>query len=431
MNITRPPFPARVEKYEQEAKEFVNTFKSGDPDAIRLVARYHPRLPGRADTNDRYDLTEAKIGKVRLSLADAQYIIARSHQFESWPEFADYIAALNRKGSPVWQFESAVEAIITGNVTTLKQLLHANPELIRARSTREHHATLLHYVGANAVEGYRQKTPKNAVKVAEVLLKAGAEVDADLAYSPAMRGRYPERMGSTTLAMVATSVHPAAAGVQLGLLDTLLNAGASVDGVPGRWSPLLAALHNGRGQAAAFLAQHGARLDLEGAAGAGRLAAVKAFFHEDGSLKSNATKAQMELGFLWACEYGRTRVAAFLLRRGVDVAVRPHGETGLHWAAYSGHLAIVKLLLLRNAPVDVKDARYGGTPLGWALYGWCNPPPESRDSRYYEVVALLVAAGATVDAEWLADPDRQTPLGEKVRADRRMRAALRGGRRGS
>jgi hypothetical protein len=32
-----------------------------------------------------------------------------------------------------------------------------------------------------SVEGYRQKTPKNAVN-AEMLLKAGAEVDADLDY---------------------------------------------------------------------------------------------------------------------------------------------------------------------------------------------------------------------------------------------------------
>src|SRR5205807_894250 len=119
----------------------------------------------------------------------------------------------------------------------------------------------------SAVEVYRQKTPKNAVKVVEVLLKAGADVVADLAYSSTMRQRYPERVGSTTVGMVATSVHPAAAGVQIALLETLLDAGASVDGVPRRWNPLIAALHKGRGHAAESLAKRGARLDLEGAAG--------------------------------------------------------------------------------------------------------------------------------------------------------------------
>jgi hypothetical protein len=60
-----------------------------------------------------------------------------------------------------------------------------------------------------------------------------------------------------------------------------------------------------------------------------------------------------------------------------------------------------------------------------SLYGWGEPAPEGRRDNYYEVVALLVAAGATVDAKWLADPNREM-LGEKVRADRRMVEALSG-----
>jgi ankyrin repeat protein len=297
--------------------------------------------------------------------------------------------------------------------------------LIRARSTREHHATLLHYVGANAVEGYNQKTPKNAVRVAEILLKAGADVDADLDYGD-MNRRYPERLGSTTLGMVATSCHPAEAGIQIALLETLLDAGASVNGLRGRWNPVIAALHNGRGHAAEFLARRGARLDLEAAAGTGRLDVVKSFFKKDGGLKAGATKPQLESGFMWASEYGRSRVIAFLLEKGVNVAAMPHGETGLHWAAYGGHAEVVKLLLKRNAPLEIKDVRFEGTPLGWGLYGWCNTPPEANRHGYYEVVARLVAAGAKVDNEWLADPDRETPIGAKIRADRRMSAAIRG-----
>ena len=94
---------------------------------------------------------------------------------------------------------------------------------------------------------------------------------------------------------------------------------------------MIAALHNGRGEAAAHLAKRGARLDLEGAAGVGRLHVIKRFFTKDGSLKANATKAQMESGLMWACEYGRARVVDFLLGKGVKVCPQPHGETGLHW----------------------------------------------------------------------------------------------------
>jgi hypothetical protein len=331
------------------------------------------------------------------------------------------VDAVTQEGSPLGQFESAVEAIITGDIATLKRLLRDSPELIQARSPREHHATLLHYVGANGVEGYRQKTPKNAVQVAEILLRAGALVDADLDYG-SLRRIYPERRGSTPLGLVATSVHPAVAGVQIGLLKILLKHGASVDGLAGGWNPLVAALHNGRGEAAAFLARRGARLDLEGAAGVGRLDVVKRFFKKDGGLKANAIERQLESGFIWACEYGRTGVVTFLLEKGMRVGARPHGETGLHQAAYGGHAAIVKLLLKRKAPVDVKDRRYDNTPLGWALHGWLYPPPEAKRRNHLKVVALLVTAGATVDRQWLEHGEE----GRRVRSDRHMLAALCG-----
>ena len=59
-------------------------------------------------------------------------------------------------------FELAADAIVSGDTDTLTRLLDANPELIHERSTREHGCTLLHYVGANGFEGFRQKSPKNA-----------------------------------------------------------------------------------------------------------------------------------------------------------------------------------------------------------------------------------------------------------------------------
>jgi hypothetical protein len=67
------------------------------------------------------------------------------------------------------------------------------------RSMREHGAGLLHYVSANEVEGYRQRTPRNIVEISELLLKAGADVRA----AANVYGR-----GSTTLGLTATSLHP-------------------------------------------------------------------------------------------------------------------------------------------------------------------------------------------------------------------------------
>jgi ankyrin repeat protein len=84
----------------------------------------------------------------------------------------------------------------------------------------------------------------------------------------------------------------------------------------------------------------------------------------------------------------------------VNPKLRHQGQTGLHWAAYGGHVETVKLLLEHGAPLDEKDESYGATPLGWALYSWGNRPERAECGRYYEVVALLVRAGAKVDPQW-------------------------------
>lgn len=265
-----------------------------------------------------------------------------------------------RDGPAVFQFESAVDAVVTGDLATLKWLLAENPELVRARSTREHRATLLHYVAANGVEDFRQKTPGNAVEIATALLQAGAEVDA---LAEMYGGHY------TTMIMLVSSCHPAKAGVQVALVETLLDFGADIEERgSAKWgSPLLTALAFGYLGAAEALAKRGARVDhIAAAAGLGRLAATA-------ERLPGADPESRHRALALAAQHGHVEVLRLLLDAGEDPnRYNPEGihahSTPLHQAVLAGHEAVVRLLVERGARLDIKDTSHQGTPLGWAVY---------------------------------------------------------------
>src|SRR5438093_8423546 len=263
-------------------------------------------------------------GKRTCVLADAQFVIARSHGFDSWPKFSAHLDALGHAGVP---FEAAAQAIADGDEDTLRRLLRERPELIRARSEREHGATLLHYVSANGVENYRQHTPNNIVRMTELLLAAGAEVDAE---ANVYGG------GCTTLGLVATSAHPRQAGVQNALIQLLLDHGARLEHpnlAGNRHDAVFACLANGCPEAARYLAERGARMDLVSAAGLGRLDVVRSFLDEQGNPKPGTTLGKLEMALRYASAYGRRDVVRFLLEHGVHVEAHTgDGETPLDYA---------------------------------------------------------------------------------------------------
>ena len=69
------------------------------------------------------------------------------------------------------------------------------------------------------------------------------------------------------------------------MLELLIARGAAINGAPGGWNIVNACLANGRKLGAEFIAMHGGKLDLEGAAVVGRLDLVQNFFNEERALK--------------------------------------------------------------------------------------------------------------------------------------------------
>jgi hypothetical protein len=429
------PLPPRPDaaQYRKLAKELLAAVRSDDPEAIPHFARGwltrlrhrtgEPERPDAGREGERFaeqldaywkgERVPKEMPPPRRTLAGAQLVIARVHGFTTWGALVRHVEALRSPESAVARFEASVDAIVSGDMPALERLLAEHPELAHERSTRSHGATLLHYVSANGVEGYRQRTPPNVVQVAKLLLRAGADVNAT---AECYGG------GDTPLGLTSTSVHPAEAGVMTDLLATLTEAGADPQSRDGGWGKVRAALANGQPEAARWLAEHGATLDLEEAAGLGRLDVVRRFVADDGTLRTGATEGQRREAFRWAAGYGHPDVVTFLLEHGSDAAdAAEDGATALHHAAYHGHADLVELLLARGAAVDPRERTYDGTPLEWAVYGWATRGTrEGAESDHHAVVARLVRAGARLTPEWAATPRIAERLGE----DPRMRAAL-------
>jgi ankyrin repeat protein len=347
------PYHARHEQYQQQADALFNGLRAGDEQAQWRFKWLHPRFRGKPIDD---------VKGATLTICDAQLVVALEYSFENWNALAAFVDSVALEG-PVSRFESAVERVISGDAVTLRSMLRNHPELAQARSTRRHHATLLHYIAANGVEGGRQRTPPNAVEVARLLLEAGAEVDA-------LADMYDHRC--TTMSMLVSSCHPAQAGLQGALAETLLDHGAALKGPGSEWqSALMTALAFRYLDTAKTLAGRGAPADaLPAVAGLGRLDDAQ-------RLLPHASSHDKHVALALAAQHGHTGIVSLLLDAGEDPnRLNPDGfhshSAPLHQAICAGHEEVVRLLVQRGARLDFRDTIYRSTPLGWAIH--CEKP---------------------------------------------------------
>ncbi len=83
-----------------------------------------------------------------------------------------------------------------------------------------------------------------------------------------------------------------------------------------------------------------------------------------------------------------------MLAAGLPVdALGQHRATPLHWAAFHGNAEMAREILRYDPPLEVTDADFHGTPLGWAIYGsehgW-----DCCTGDYAATVKALLEAGA-------------------------------------
>lgn len=116
-------FRADLISYATEAESLLTAVQSGDEAAQWRFKWLHPRFRGKP---------VADIKSATFNLADAQLVIASDSAFENWADLTAFTEAIKFDG-PITRFETATDAIITGDLATLRMMLQKLPELIRAR----------------------------------------------------------------------------------------------------------------------------------------------------------------------------------------------------------------------------------------------------------------------------------------------------------
>src|SRR5262249_34668097 len=118
--------PARpsLEQYKKQAKELVKKQKTGDSEIAGRIRQHHPRLQ---------KLSGSQFRNAKVTLADAQLVIAREHGFQSWVKFAQHIAAFAhaRAAAAVEDPPAAFirAAVWHGSLERAEAILAAHPAL--------------------------------------------------------------------------------------------------------------------------------------------------------------------------------------------------------------------------------------------------------------------------------------------------------------
>ncbi|MBX2951059.1 MAG: ankyrin repeat domain-containing protein [Leadbetterella sp.] len=278
-------------------------------------------------------------------------------------------------------FRDAVEAIDTGNIIALQQLLGVNADLVTKRLDTPNedgyfkNPYLLWFVADNPIR--HEKLSPNIVEVTKTIIKA-LQKSNDNNY---------QFIIDYTLGLVSTGRIPKECGVQIPLMEVLINNGAKVKG------GVLGSIGHHNFEVAKFLLDKGADYNLATAVGLDKLDDVKRF-------SKTATSSELYVSLVVAFFFGKVAIISLLIETGVNVNGSGSKEdfggfhahaSALHQAVYSGSLEAVKLLVEAGANLNATDKAFSGAPLGWAMYMQTEENDETAKKKYKEIENYLSA----------------------------------------
>lgn len=281
-------------------------------------------------------------------------------------------------------FRDAVAAMDAGDVANVERLTREHPRLLRER-LKSPGPWLRDKVG-RAIDGFFEKPyllwfiaqdpvrndtlPANIAQVAASIIDAARRENVDSLQAQL----------DYALSLVAWSWVADRCGVQLPLIDVLVDAGASTDGAPD------SALVNGHAAAAEHLVKRGAKLTLATALCIGRWQDVPA-------LAEQASQRDKQFALTLAALNGKADGLVRLIPYGLDVSAPSKDlyahATPLHHAVSSGSLAAVRVLVEAGAKLGPRDKVHGATPLGWAEHFVSEPGTHDPPRQYVRIAEYL------------------------------------------
>ena len=161
--VRRLPAQPNLEQLKKQAKELLEQFRSGDPAAIAEVQQF-----------------ERKPDPSNFALNDAQRVLARAYNFESWPKLKAFV-----DGVTVTRFAEAAQA---GDLAQVRSMLASRPELVGMDGSGGDERRALHYAVM------RRDAP-----MVKLLMEAGAD---------ARKGVYPHRDATSALVLARDREFP-------------------------------------------------------------------------------------------------------------------------------------------------------------------------------------------------------------------------------
>lgn len=150
-----PPNPS-IEQLRHQAKDLLEGYRAGHPETLAVVQQFEPS----ADP-------------ATFALHDAQRVLARAYGYASWARLKAFV-----DGANVSELASAVQA---GNISRVRVLLAARPELVDIDMAPSNEHRALHYA-----------VLASNLPIVRLLMEAGAD---------ARKGIYPHRDATSALTL--------------------------------------------------------------------------------------------------------------------------------------------------------------------------------------------------------------------------------------